>query len=549
MRPYTIAKSAFLTSLLPVTMILACSSDSASSGGPDGGGATTSTGGKSSDGSGGKSATGGKAGATSTGGTAPSSGGGTGGETNPADASTGGGGDTDSGTGGADTDGGDAGEPGPGLTPLVNALSTTGPDRFYGVTTDAKGNVYAVGQIADSTDTTADFSVLVAKFTALGVLDTTFGTKGFVTRNVVTGTNGELYRGIVVQSTGKIVVSGQAEHAGAADVRDRDMVVLRFNPDGTKDTTFGTDGVLTLDLSTGALNGTAFSADSAWGLVAYADDRLVVSGGKVRSGGVDTDFVLVRLSKDGVLDDAFGDHGVFELDTMQNGMSNNASPRNVTLLPGTDGIIGAGYQPIPGADTGPVVYKVTDAGKLDTTFGTDGVFSDRPLTEQTETYMAAVQPAASGTGYSLVTTGYGRQLDTETTDIVSLRLTSAGKLDTTYGTAGVARIDIGGFGDNSRRLAVLPDRSVLLVGGGRLTSADVDGTFVKLTADGQPDTTFAPKGFRTVDLGGPADFLWSVALTPDKKFAVAAGISGVGATPTPATLNDDTTLVLLPLTQ
>ena len=100
------------------------------------------------------------------------------------------------------------------------------------------------------------------------------------------------------------------------------------------------------------------------------------------------------------------------------GASNDASPGNPTRLPGTEGILGAGYQPVPGADTAPVVYQVNGAGQLDTTFGTSGVFSQSPLAEPTESYAVALQPGAGG-GYKLVTTGYGRQLATETTDLVS----------------------------------------------------------------------------------------------------------------------------------
>ena len=428
--------------------------------------------------------------------------------------------------------------------PLAIPISATGHERFYGVAYGPAGALYAVGQVATTTDATADFATVVAKLTPSGTLDTTFGTQGFVVRNLAVGTNGELCRGIVVQSTGKIVVAGSVEHVGAADPRDRDIAVARFNTDGTKDTTFGTDGVLVLDLSTGVVNGTAFSADSAWGLARYADDRLVIHGGQVRAGGVDTDFALIRLTADGARDATFGTNGVVTLDTLENGVSNNASPRNVTILPGTDGLIGAGYQPLAGGDTHPALYKVTDTGVLDTTFATNGVFSTSVLAEQTETYEAQVQPDPAG-GYKLVTTGYGRQLDTETTDVLSLRLTSAGVLDTTYGTNGFARIDVGGFADNSRRLVVLPDRRIMLFGGGRKTAADVDGFVAVLEPDGQPDTSWGPAGWRTFDLGGPADFLWSAALSPDAKTVAAVGIRGVGTTPA-AGANDDASVLLIP---
>lgn len=550
-----------------------CSGDDetmpAASGGAGGSGAKGGSAGKPGSGKGGQSGKGGSgagkggspssggsrstgasgdAGASSTGGT-----GAAGGSDASGGASVSEGGAVDDAAGGASGAAGDGhGGEGPGPDPAIHvfSLSPAGPDRFYGVTVAPDGSIFAVGQIGSSTDTDADLALLLAKFTPAGALDATFGSDGVVVRNVANGTNGELFRGVVVQASGKIVVSGTIEHAGATDARDRDLALARFNVDGTTDTTFGTDGVVTLDLSAGAPNGTSFLADSAWGLARYDDDRLVVSGGMVKTrddSTLDTDFVLVRLSADGVRDASFGEAGVFSLDTSFAGTHDNASPRDVTILPGSDGVVGAGYRPVPGADTAPVVYKVTDAGVLDATFGSKGVFSEALLAEQTECYQAVVQPKAGG-GYALVTTGYGRELETETTDFVSLRLTSSGVLDPTYGTNGLVRFDVGGFGDNSRRLVVLPDRRLLLVGGGRLTSADVDGAALVLSPDGVPDTSFAPRGLRTYELGGPADFLWSVALSPDQKTAALAGIKGVGNSPTPPSANDDAALVLLPLT-
>jgi uncharacterized delta-60 repeat protein len=521
---------------------------SGAKGGTTGAGGSGAQGGKG--GKGGKGGTGGG----ETGGTG-ASGGTTGGSAGTAGEAgdSGSGGDAGNGSGGdagAPTGSGGEGGNGPDAPVTIQKvfpLSATGPDRFFGVTYGADGSIFAVGQIAISNDSNADQALLLAKFTPEGNLDASFGAGGVVVRNVANGTNGEIYRGVVVQSTGKIVVAGNTEDSTSpTDARDRDIVVLRFNADGTKDTTWGTDGVFTLDLSPGVVSGSSFAADSAWGLERYSDDRLVVHGGQVRSGGTDTDFALVRLNADGTRDGTFGTNGVVNLDTQFSGSSDNASPRNVTILPGTDGVIGAGYRPLAGHDTAPVLWKVSDGGVVDTTFGVNGVFSEAVLAEQTESYQGVVQPKVGG-GYNLVTTGYGKALAGETTDLVSLRVTSSGVLDTTYGTNGLVRVDIGGFGDNSRRLVVLPDRRIMLVGGGRLTSADVDGVVLLLTPDGQPDSTFEFNGWRRYDLGGPADFLWGVAISPDQKTAAIAGIKGVGNAPSPASANDDAALVLLPL--
>ncbi|HEY0464695.1 MAG TPA: hypothetical protein VGC79_10820 [Polyangiaceae bacterium] len=274
----------------------------------------------------------------------------------------------------------------PTATPKTFDITAGGNDRFYGVTFDADDNIYAVGVTSTGFDATADYATVVAKFTPEGALDQSFGDHGYAIRNVAVGLAGELARGIALQSDGKIIVSETVEHEAAADARDRDIAVLRFNADGTKDADFGDDGVKIIDLSEGVLVGSSYLADSAWGMAVYPDDRIVIHGGLVAASQTDTDFALVRLSKDGEYDKTFGTNGVFTLDTQIGDpqVSNNASPRNLTLLPGNQGIIGAGYQPVPGFDTKPVVYRVTNAGKLNKTFGVEGVFSESVFPEQTE---------------------------------------------------------------------------------------------------------------------------------------------------------------------
>jgi uncharacterized delta-60 repeat protein len=442
----------------------------------------------------------------------------------------------------------DGGTPTPvAAKPEILTLSRTGHDRFYGVTYAPSGALYAVGQVTNSTETDADISLLVAKFTAAGEFDPRFGSRGVVTRNVSPGRNGEIFRSLVVQSSGKIVVAGTAEHLGRADARDRDIEVQRFNSDGTVDDTFGANGTWRIDLSIGAVNGAGFSSDSAWGLLRYDDDRLLINGSMVRNGGVDTDFVLLRLTPEGAPDPTFGLSGGFALDTQVDGMSNDASPRNVTLLPNAAGLIGVGVQPLPGGGTGPVVYKVSDAGVLDTSFGDNGVFSQSPL-EQFELDTAAVQPTADG-GYKLVLIGSGREQASDTTDLVSLRLTSDGVIDPSYGKDGLVRVDIGGFDDQAQELRMLPDGRILIVGGARRSTSDWDGLVMILSADGAPDESFAPGGFRTFDLGGPADFFWGLALSKDASTAAIAGFKGVGNAPPSASDNDDAALLLLPLSR
>lgn len=86
-------------------------------------------------------------------------------------------------------------------------LSESANDRFWSVTFDGSGKVYAAGYINEG----GDHRMAVARFNANGTRDTTFGTNGLVTVNVAQGGTEEAVRGVVVQSDGKVVLAGSVE--------------------------------------------------------------------------------------------------------------------------------------------------------------------------------------------------------------------------------------------------------------------------------------------------------------------------------------------------
>lgn len=416
-------------------------------------------------------------------------------------------------------------------TPQNLNLAPMGHDRLFGVAFAPDGTFFATGTIADTTDAMADHRTLLVKFTAAGQLDRSFGSNGFVTHNIVVGTSGEVARGIVVQPSGKVVIAATVEATGAMDMRDRNIALVRFNADGTLDPSFGTMGVVTLDLSVGAVSGTTFIADGQWGLAQYPDGRLVVTGTSRRAGGLDSDFATVRLSADGARDVTFGTMGVHTLD-----IDNlNATMRNPTIL--DDGsIVIAGYYTASDI-VRPVLYKLAPAGALDPSFGNRGIYTEVVLNGITEAYAAARQ------GDAFVTTGYGRGPAPENIDWISLRINANGARDTSYGTMGVARFDYMGFNDNARTLAVLSDGRSLHVGGGRTSETNSDAMLMMITRDGAPDTSFAPAGRRVFDLGGASDFFWGVAINPAGTHAAIVGVKSVGT----GMGNDDAVVLFQPL--
>lgn len=411
----------------------------------------------------------------------------------------------------------------------VLPLSALGHDRLLAVAFDASGSAYAVGAISDTTEATADFATIVVKLDPTGKLDKSFGVEGVARHNLVVGAGGETARGIVVQADGRIVVGATIEHAGG-DPRDRDIAVARLLPSGQLDMMFGTGGVAVLDLSPGeALPDGTYTADAQWGLGLLSDGKLVVSGAKKSKTGTDRDHAMVRLDASGKLDTSFGEQGVLSFDLSMQG----ADARALLVLP-DDSVIGSGYSKNASGVVGPVVYKVTKAGKLDTDFGTGGVFHQAVLPHTTEAYAVALQ------GESLVTLGYGKAAETESLDWLSLRLSKDGKLDTTYGDQGVARVDCAGFNDNGRSVLTLPDGKILLMGSGRSDASSADAMLALLTKDGVADPSFGPSGKRVFDLGGTGDQFWGAALSPDKKRVVIVGTKGSSTT------NDDAAVLVLP---
>ena len=107
--------------------------------------------------------------------------------------------------------------------------SAPGGAAGYSAAVQADGKLIVGGE--------AGSNLLLVRYNTDGSLDSSFGTGG-----VVSPMDGEAYS-VVIDSTGKIVVGGTT--AGAAgDV----FAIVRFNPDGSLDSSFGINGVAAMDL-------------------------------------------------------------------------------------------------------------------------------------------------------------------------------------------------------------------------------------------------------------------------------------------------------------
>ena len=419
-------------------------------------------------------------------------------------------------------------------TPFAVPLAAAGPDQLQSATAAPGGKFYAAGFAAQTL--TGTRFVTVVKFSATG-LDASFGDNGKVTTTVeFRGAADEV--DITTQPDGKILVS--ATVANATNANDRDVAVIRLLDTGAVDTTFGTDGIATINVNDAILVGTALTGtDASRGLTANAAGiflHAISRGVGDKTGGgprTDTDFTVVKLTPAGAVDTTFGTNGQFRLDIVES----DATSRGIRVL--DDGkILAGGYANSPGVGTTqPVLYKLTAAGALDTAFAENGVFHDTVLLMQTEVYNFAVH------GDKFVTAGYGRNAGT-LNDYVSLRFDiNTGARDLTWGGAAIGAMlfDPSGtmLGSNCRNAVALPDGKTMMIGStGPGNMPAQDAVFAVLDATGKLDTTYGT-GIHKFPLGANGnDQFWGGAVSGDQVAVVGYKGGGAAAAQTETT-NDD----------
>jgi uncharacterized delta-60 repeat protein len=165
----------------------------------------------------------------------------------------------------------------------------------------------------------------------------------------------------------------------------------------------------------------------------------------------------------------------------------------------------AGYaaQTVAGAKL-VIVVKLTAAGALDTTFATNGVYTS---TLELEGGSDEIDIVTQSDGKIVVSATIANHVDAADRDVGLFRIDANGALDMTFGTLGIARVDLStahntgtslvGL-DVSRSLAVGPSSTLFLHAATRaegltannMPRTDTDFTVAKLTANGTLDLTW-----------------------------------------------------------
>ena len=326
-------------------------------------------------------------------------------------------------------------------------------------------------------------------------LDPIFGEGGLA----VTDLGGDFEGGtpLLRLPDGRYILAGGTNRPFVEGRGGFDLAILAFTPDGRPDPTFGTEGIVVLDLG-----GSNAYNEWARALVLTPDDHIVVVGEAANiTNGNDGEVLVARYDLSGRLDPGFGEGGIVLLDVLP------GRDRGWAALVTPDGSLLVGVE--NWGDFAAV--RLQRDGEVDTSFGNGGV--------------ARMDVGGDEIAQGFALDSAGRLLASGTTwpagDIVVARWSQDGQPDPSFGTAGMKVIDIDGGEDQATMIRIGQGGEITLFGFTGIRNSGVYEQYaaiVRLTPEGNLNLDFGDQGIRVLrDLGHAAVFS-DVAVDTDGRF-------------------------------
>ncbi len=326
---------------------------------------------------------------------------------------------------------------------------------------------------------------------ANGDLDLTFGNSHGVALSGAVGTTNTLLSRPAVQSDGKILLCNGIATGGSSGT---DFLVVRYNPNGSLDSSFSFDGRVTIAFDA------ADGVDQCAAVAVQPDGKIVVAGSTSGASPTSTDFAIARLDSDGTLDTTFG--GGTGKTTVGFDLAGGTGNDVATALAlQTDGkIVVAGSAATSTKGTDFAVLRLLADGTRDPAFNLTGKVTipfDLPTSTSKDDAAAAVAIDANG---RIVLAGTANKSGVDDTDFAVARVLSNGQLDANFNSNGRATIafDLGlSKSDVLYGMTLQQDGKIVLVGDSDVsptTTANADMSIARLFPDGSLDSSFGING-------------------------------------------------------
>ena len=344
----------------------------------------------------------------------------------------------------------------------------------------------------------------VARFNVNGSLDTTFSGDGMVTTSFSAGD--DVGSGIALQSNGKIVVVGTSNNGSGIS----EFAVARFNVNGSLDLTFGVAGKVTTSFSVGD--------DVGSGIAVQSDGKIVVVGTSDDGSGA-SELAVARFNVNGSLDNAFGVNG-----KVTTGFSAGDDLGAGIAIQSDDKIAVVGTSNNGSGISEFAVARFNVNGSLDNTFGVNGKVTTSFTAGNDVGSGIAVQSddkiAVVGTGDDLSTTWFA-----------VARFNLDGSLDISFRFDGTVITKFSSTGDDlGSGIALQSDDRIVVVG----AAEDASGTFkfavARFNIDGSFATTADSFGKVTTNFSAGDDLGSGIAVQIDDKIVVAGTIDNGSGT-------------------
>jgi len=334
--------------------------------------------------------------------------------------------------------------------------------------------------------TPANTYFVVLRYNSNGSLDATFGNQGKVFTSIL---GSDVVKAGALQGDGKIVIGGESGDG---------FSVVRYNADGSLDSTFGSSGKITTSLpSTPVVQMHA--------LLIQPDGKIVTVGDNQG-----TAIYLLRYNADGTADTSFGSGGkvISRIFPLGNYAATAALQTDGKILVG-----GAAYNDATGLDS--AIFRYNTDGTLDNTFDNDGA-AVYPVSNRTDSIRKLlIRP--DGKILSVGRAAHNTQLLIYYTIGV---FNANGAPDTSFGSNGFSLTPQAG--NTAIEDALLQPDGKIVVGGTKISAFDGRWRFhiARFNANGTFDLTFGNGGKVSLPVGYDSSGL-AVAIQPDNKLLLA----------------------------
>ncbi len=283
----------------------------------------------------------------------------------------------------------------------------------------------------------------------------------------------------------------------------------------TLDPTFGTAGLVRGAVDTGT--GSAISNQTA---LAVQSNGKIVTVGTYQTPSSSPQLAVRRYNTDGSVDTTFGTNGQTNIPLTNSATSVSMAPRSV-VINANGSIILAATESGSSATNG-IVVQLTTAGVLDSTFATGGEYT-LPTADGN---LSAVALQSSGaivaTGVRTTTSG-----SSSTPQLLAIRLTTAGVLDTSFNGNGELAISVPGTSTSGVSLAnpavaVAPSGQIYVATTENTPSSNLgtlSGMVASINTNGTLNTGFGSSGVLT--LASSSNQIGGIAVQSDNKIVVA----------------------------